>query len=120
MMQKLKHYRPYLIILFAFAFVGMVFSFGAQRGGIGQLNGFIAPLIGPWSRCLEPNADKLKYWEAGNWLFASFVSLVTLLAVALAARPEKKVLRVLTKLIAYISVLFWCLCGLGKVILELT
>jgi hypothetical protein len=119
-MQKLKPYRSYLIILFAFAILGMVFSFGAQRGGINQLDGFIAPLIGPWSRCLNPNADGLKYWDAGNWLFAVPVTLITLFSVAFASRPKKKILRVLAKLIAYIAVIFWCLCGIGKVILEMT
>jgi hypothetical protein len=120
MIQKLKPYRSYLIILFAFAVVGMGFSFGAQRGGIGQLNGFIAPLVGPWSRWLEPNGDRLKYWEAGNWLFAGSLSLITVFSVAFSARPKKKILRVLTKFIAHVAVIFWCLCGIWKVVLELT
>jgi hypothetical protein len=119
-MHQLKLYRSFLLILLVFAVIGTGLSFGAQRGGIGPLNGFIAPLIGPWSRCLEPNADRLKFWEAGNWLFAVSVTLITFLSVSVSVRMKKNGVRALIKVIAYLAVLFWGLCGIGKVLLEMT
>ena len=119
-MTKIKPYISYRIIIFAFAFIGTCFAGAAQRGGINHLNGFIAPLIGPWSRALPPNADKFKYWELSNYIFAISVTLITLIAIVGSNLPKKKILRVFTKLIAHLAVVFWCLCGMFKVILELT
>jgi hypothetical protein len=119
-MQKIKPYRSYLILIIAFALLGMLFSFGAQRGGINQFNGFIAPIIGPWSRVLPPNADKFKYWELNNYIFAISITVITLTLVAVSGIPKNKIVRILTKLISYIAVVFWCLCGMFKVILEMT
>ena len=103
--------------MFVFAMVGMMFSFGAQRGGINQFNGFIAPIIGPWSRILAPNADKFRYWELNNYIFAISVSLITIASVVASSIPKNNILRILLKLIAHIAIVFWCLCGMYKVIL---
>ena len=118
-MKNITPYRSYLITIFVFALVGLLFSFSAQRGGINQLNGFIAPIIGPWSRALPPNANKFTYWELDNYIFAISVTISVLISVAISGMPKNKVVRILTKLISYIAVVFWCLCGLGKVIIEL-
>jgi hypothetical protein len=119
MIHNLKPYRSYLIILMAFAAIGMVLSFGAQPGGINQVNGFIAPLIGPWSRCLEPNPVRFGNWHTGDWQFVVSVTLLTWIPVAFAVRPKNRMVRVLTRLVAHSALIFWCLCGLGKVVLEM-
>ena len=119
-MQNIRTYKSYLIIIFAFAMIGMLFSFAAQRGGINQLNGFIAPIIGPWSRILEPNAYELEHWEAKNFAFAISVSIVAIISVLFSSVPKNKTFRVMIKVIAYAAVVFWCICGMMKVVTELT
>lgn len=116
----LKAYRPYLFIILLSALIGTCFAGAAQRGGISHLNGFIAPILGPWSRILPPNADQFKYWELNNFLFAVSVTLITLFSIAASRLPKHRILRRLTTAAACLAVVFWCLCGLFKVILELT
>jgi hypothetical protein len=115
-MQKIKPYSPYLIIISVFALLGMLFSFGAQRGGINQLNGFIAPIIGPWSRFLDPNgANRVKIFD----LHAAISTIFLLVSVCFAPRIKNKTGRVLAVITTCILVACWCFMGLGKVIVEL-
>jgi hypothetical protein len=115
-MQKLKLYRPYLIIIFIFALIGMLISFGAQRGGINQLNGFIAPIIGPWSRFLDPNgAYTLKRFD----LYAAIVTVFLLASIYFAPRVKNKTVRIIAIIATCILVAVWCFTGLGKVLVEM-
>ncbi|WP_372796456.1 hypothetical protein [Pontiella sp.] len=119
-MTLLKRYAPYAVVMLLFAVLGTCLAGAAQHGGINHFNGFLAPLIGPWSRLLPPNAARFSYWDAGNYIFVISVTLAVIAALAAANGPKNKILRVFTRLLSYIAVIFWCLCGLGKVILELT
>ena len=103
-----------------FALLGFLLSFAAQGGGIGPVNGFIAPVLGPWSGILEPNAIRLRDWKLNNQVFAVGATLVVAASVMLSAVPERKAWKILLKLVAHVAVAFWCLCGIGKVILELS
>lgn len=72
-MKTLKRYLPYLLIMSVFSILGMMCSFGAQPGGINKLNGFLAPMIGPWSRFLDPNgAYTLKVFDLYMQPFSQF------------------------------------------------
>lgn len=120
MMQTIKTYRSYFIIVLVFAIIGTLVAGTAQPGGINHLNGFIAPIIGPWSKILPPNAARLKNWTQDNYLFAIPLSLVTLVFVVVSPIPKNRVVRIITKVFAHLAVVFWCLCGLSKVMIELT
>ncbi len=119
-MHKIRTNISYLVIIFIAALLGLLLSFAAQGGGIGQINGFIAPIMGPWSRVLEPNAVRFVNWELNNYIFAISLTLITAGSVMLSSVPKRKAFRVLLKLIAHIFVAIWCWCGLVKVIVELS
>ena len=119
-MHNIRANISYLAMILAAALLGLLLSFAAQGGGIGQVNGFIAPIMGPWSRILAPNADRFVNWESSNYIFAISTTLITTASVVLSSVPKRKVIRILLSLTAHVAVAFWCLCGLGKVVLELS
>ncbi len=119
-MQTIRPFRSYLFVALAFAVAGFLLSFAAQGGGIGPVNGFIAPIIGPWSRLLEPNADRFRDWELNNYIFALSVTFLTAALVMASSVPRNRAVRILLELAAHAAVVFWCWCGMIKVMVELS
>lgn len=114
----MKSYRSYFIVVVAMAVLGALLSFGAQPGGINAVNAFIAVVIGPWSRVLSPNAHPFHRWETGDYLLPVLTTLIVLGVVSVSQLPKKKVGRIAVKVLAHMAVVFWCLCGFVKIIVE--
>jgi len=117
---KLKLIKTHLIIILVFSTLGMLASLMAQRGGINQINGFLAPILGPWSFCLPPNPKRLMNWETYKVFKAISIGLTVVLLVSTSLIVKNKVLKIIFSLLGYISLVYWCLLGLAKVFVELT
>ena len=66
----------YLTICLLPACFGVVLSLTAQPGGITQPNAFIAPIMGPWSQTLPPNAHHLNTWSPKFKAFAQILTAI--------------------------------------------
>lgn len=109
----------YGAILFFAGCFGLCLSFMAERGGITQGNAFIAPIIGPWSQILPPNAHEMSVWPLKYTAYTIFLSLVLPITIGGSYCIHKRWLRYTATGVAVIALLFWVLSGLLKVVLEL-
>ena len=98
---------------------GMVFSFGAQRGGISQANAFLAPLMGPRSQTLSPNPHPVSVWSPQYALFARCLTVILAFALIGSYLGVSRWLRRTAIALAVPSLVIWVLAGLMKVVLEL-
>ncbi len=98
---------------------GVVLSFGAQPGGLTPLNAFLAPFLGPWSQILPPNPHPIGVWSAEYTLFARFLTVVLVFALAGSYLSVSDWLRRASIALAVPALLIWVLAGLMKVVSQL-
>lgn len=109
----------WLCILVSAATYGAFLSTGGQPGHITATNAFIAPLIGPWSHTLPPNARSVGAWPAREVLTAVVMTALLVLCVAFSCLNHVRVVTVLSRVLSVPFFLVWVIQGLLKVILEL-
>ena len=99
--------------------VGTAISQSAQPGGIGPVNAFLCPLLGPWSQVLPPNPHPVSGWSqtyfAGVVLWT--VALVACLVGSCLSRID--LLRWATAALSVILITLWMLAGMLRVIMQL-
>jgi hypothetical protein len=109
----------YSLLLLVPAFLGVLISFTAQPGGISQSNAFIAPFLGPWAQTLQPNPHPVSTWSAEYELFAKCLIVVLVLSVIGSFLVPNALLRYTAISVAVVSLIFWVLSGLMKVVTQL-
>lgn len=109
----------WLCILMSAATYGTLLSTGGQPGHITAKNAFIAPLIGPWSHTLPPNARSVGAWPAHEVLAAVVMTVLMVLSVTLSCLSHIRIVTVLSRVLSAPFLLFWVIQGLLKVILEI-
>ena len=120
-MRGVKHFRSYALVFLAASALAVLVSLAAQPGGISQANAFLAPLIGPWSRCLPPNRAHLDAAEIKRFAAYTVVFVTVVTAAGMASYlANNRWARVAVRLAGYAAIALWCLVGIGKVITELT
>jgi len=115
----MKSYGSYAVLVFAFALMGTYLASFAQPGGISHTNGFVAPIMGPWSRVLSPNAQLIQHVASDHYAFTFATTLVVIGLVVVSPLPKHRGVRIPVKVLAHLAVVYWCLCGLVKVVVEL-
>jgi len=119
--KTLQGYRTPIAIVLVASSLGVLVSFIAQPGGIGQLNAFLAPILGPWSKCLKPNAARVASPEVLKLALFTLLFLGVSVFTAIGGNHlKKRYLRIITRCVGYAAIVLWCLCGLHKVVVELT
>ena len=110
----------YISIIFAACALGVFLSFGAQPGGITQVNAFIAPLIGPWSQVLEPNSHHVGSWSERYKMFAIILTVILVICLTGSLLFMNFWLSYMSTVIAFLSLIIWVLSGLAKVVSQLS
>ncbi len=119
-MKSTKHFGSYILVFLVASALAVLISLGAQPGGINRINAFIAPIIGPWSKCLPPNSAELTAQELHTFSIYTFLFIVIVLFSSIASYYLKnRWIRIIVKLIGYVVIATWCLRGIGKVLSEL-
>ena len=101
------------------AYFGVLISYTAQPGGISQYNAFLAPFFGPWSQILPPNSHPVSVWTAEYSLFAKLLTVVLVCSIIGSCLAAYRWLRYTATSIAVITIVFWVLAGLMKVVSQL-
>jgi hypothetical protein len=110
----------FILILFLAGTLGSCLSFLAQPGGITKINAFIAPFLGPWSQILPPNSHEMRFWSERYKIFAISLTAVLVLFLAGSILFINFWLSYMSTVITFFAIVIWVLCGLGKVVTQLS
>lgn len=109
----------YALALMIPALLAVPLSAGGQPGHISAANAFLAPIMGPWSETLPPNAHPVSVWTPHLFNKAVILS-VTLAVLILLSYVTKGKVAVTATVPAVLLLLVWAGHGMIKVLIELS
>jgi hypothetical protein len=109
----------YVLTLIVPALLAVPLSATGQPGHITAGNAFFAPIMGPWSETLPPNAHPVSVWPPGQINKAAILSALLGIPILLSFVLKGKS-GVAAFVLAVLLLLVWAGHGLIKVILELS
>ena len=109
----------YVLALLIPALLAVPLSAGGQPGHITGPNAFLAPIMGPWSETLPPNAHPVSGWPPQQLDKAVFLSAAIGCLLLLSQVTRGKTAVFATVLAASLLIL-WAGLGMMKVLLELS
>ena len=119
-MKSIKHFGSYILAVLIASVLAVLVSLAAQPGGITQINAFLAPIMGPWSKGLPPNRAELAAQELQMFPVYTLLFMVIVVFSSIASYYLKnRWIRIIVKLIGYVVIVTWCLVGIRKVLWEL-
>ena len=98
---------------------GVFLSLGAQPGGIDQINAFLSPILGPWSRFLAPNALTLKQCTLSYLVYSGALTAMLFVFVPSSCVVKNYFFRRLSIGIGFLSTIVWVLYGLRRICIDL-
>jgi hypothetical protein len=108
------------VCLFLLACAFSVFlSLGAQPGGIGQVNAFLSPIMGPWSSFLQPNALTLKRCTLSYLVLSGGLTAFVFVFVPSSYVVKNRILGSISIYIGLLSSWIWIFYGVKRVMLDL-
>lgn len=109
----------YVCLLLLACAISVFLSMGAQPGGIGQMNAFLAPIMGPWSYFLEPNGLTLKSCTQGYLASSALLTVCIGVFVPSSYLVRSRILWNISICIGVFSSVVWGFCGIRRVVLDL-
>jgi hypothetical protein len=94
-------------------------SLGAQPGGIGQINAFLSPIMGPWSSFLRPNALTLDRCTAGNLAWIGGLTALMSVFVPSSYLLKSRTIAGVSIGVGLLSTAIWILSGIKRVLIDL-
>lgn len=109
----------YVVPFLAAGAFGVLLSSGGQPGCIGPVNAFLAPIMGPWSRFLTPNALTLGQCTFKYLLFSGVLTTSVLIFVPVSYLAKNRIFWITSLCMSMLSIAVWILYGIGRVVIDL-